>query len=126
MFEQVQNFFGNVKSFFQQSYEWVSNEVHAVKDYVVGGVKTIVEAPKKIIKTVYADAKQFIGSADNDLNRVLDRGSKTIDNIVNKGGAVIQSGQQVIGSTVSNAAQSLSSPLVIGGVAVLAFILLKK
>ncbi len=125
MFESVQNFFGNVKSFFQQSYDWVSNEVHAGYEYVKSGVKSIAEAPKKIIQTVYGDGKKLVVGVDHDVNKVLNRGSHTIDNLVNKRGEVIQSGQQVIGKTVGGLGESLSMPLVAGGV-VLAFLLFKK
>ncbi len=122
MFESLQNFWHNTTDFFESGYNWIKDEVHAGYDYITSGAKTIAEAPNKIVQTIYNDAKQLI-SGDADLNHVLDRGSHTIDNMVGKTGEVIQSGQEVIGSTISNTAESLSNPLVIGGLAALAFLL---
>lgn len=126
MFETFTNFFGNVKSFFQRGYDWVAEQAHDVKEYVVGGAKTIFATPGNIVKTVYTDAKSVVTGLNEDINKVLDRGTHTIDNLVNRGGEVIKSGQQVIGSTVSNTAQSLSMPLVIGGLALFGILVLKK
>ncbi len=114
MFESIQSFFGNVKSFFGNAYDYVSDKVHAVGEYIGIGTKAVLEAPGNIVKTVYSDAKSLVGGLNDDLNKVLDRGSHTIDNIVDKGSIVIQSGQKEIGSAVKGTAESLSMPLVIG------------
>ncbi len=93
--------------------------------YITSGAKAIIETPKKVT-TIYNDAKTLISGADADLNHVLDRGSHTIDNIVKKTGKVVTHGQDTIGNTVGKAADSLSQPLMYAGIAVLAFLLLKK
>ena len=75
---------------------------------------------------MYSDAKDLIKGVDNDLNRVLDRGSGVINKVVDKTADVINNGQTVIGGTVSNLGQSLSNPLMIGGLAIAAILLIKK
>ncbi len=136
MFETFTNLFDSAKSLVSDAYQWGKTTVHNAYDYVVGGTRTLLEAPKNIIKTVYSDARKLVSGANDDVNKILDRGSHTIDSVIGKTAAVITTGQQEIGTSVRSLGhdaggavqglgQSLSTPmLVLGGIA--AFFLLNK
>ena len=121
----LNNFFHETSDFFHRGYDWVSNKVHDVSEYVTSGTKTILEAPKNVIRTVYTDAKKLIAGGDKDLNRVLDRASHTLDNVVDKGATIITTGQHEIAGAAKGIGESLSMPLVIGG-SIFAFLSLSK
>ena len=57
-------------------------KLSAISDYVVGGVKTVAEAPANIVRTVYGDAKNLISGADTDINKILDRGTGVIKHTI--------------------------------------------
>jgi hypothetical protein len=125
MFETISNFFHETQNFFHRGYDYAAGKVHDVAEYVTSGAKTILEAPKNIIKEVYTDVKKLVAGGDKDLNRVLDRGSHTLDNIVNNGAAVIQTGQKEFAGAAKGIGESLSTPLVIGA-GLFAFLMLNK
>lgn len=125
MFETISSFFHETKAFFNRGYEFVADKIHEVTEYVTSGAKTILEAPKNIIKEVYTDTKKFIAGADTDFNKVLDRSSHTLNNIIDKGATVIQTGQHEFAGAAQGIGASLSTPLVVGG-AIFAILLLSK
>ncbi len=52
--------FESVRNFFERGYNSVVGAFHEAGEYLVSGFKSIAEAPKHIVQTVYTDAKKFI------------------------------------------------------------------
>ena len=123
MFE---NTFSNIRSFFSNAYKTVSDGAHQLGEYIVSGAKAIVETPRNVITTVYADAKALVRGADADANAIFDRGTKVIQNVIGETSKVITSNVKTVGKTVGDLGESFANPLVIGAVALGALFLFKR
>ena len=115
MFESIKGFFGKVGSFLYSApgkiYDFASNAVSGVW----GTAKTIVQ-------TVHQDAKDYVGGVKGITEKALGSAEKVIVHSEDKISDTISN----VGKTVEGIAGSLSTPLVMGALAIGAFMFLKK
>lgn len=108
-------FWSKIKNGLKKGFEKVGGFIKKAATSVYNVAKGAEKKVEGAITTVYNDAKALT-------NKVIDKESEFANNIVNKGADVIKKGEDTIGGIAS----SLSMPLIIGGCAVLAFLVLKK
>lgn len=106
-FDSVSNFFGGVKTFFQNGYNTVSGAVHSVYD-------KITDTGVNIVKTVHTDVSDVFTGAKNIITHTVDTTKDVVNRVVDTGKTIVTHGQDTLGNTISNTASSLSFPLVIG------------
>lgn len=106
-------FFSNVGNFFKKAGNSIA---HTVKSVVKSReFQSVVNTAKGAVSAVYNDAKGLLKSGQDNVGKLIDKTANLSDKIVDKAS-----------DTVLGVSSNLSMPLVIGGMAVLAILLLKK
>lgn len=126
MFESISNFFGQAKSFFSHGYDVVHDAVIGAGESISKTVHSVVDTPVSVVKTVYGDAKKVVSNIGNTIAHIVDRSQDSVDKVIGGGERVLTNAQNVIGDTTKGLGQSLSMPLVLGGLGALFLIMQKK
>ena len=134
---QKQGFFGKIGGFFSNAFNTVKNAVTSVfnggKAIVQGGidkvstvVQTLHDDIKGAVSTVHQDAVNTVSTLNKDVVGYTKDVKDTIDKTVGKAENVIIKTEETVGGTIDSLGKSLTLPLLIGGGALVALLVLKK